>query len=222
MSIVQSAKEFPSKLTRNKLTPLDPIAFTNRTPEGPILSVDPSKKNQPILGFGGAITDSVAHVFDELLPHVQEEILEALYGPTGQKYNLGRLTIGSTDFSVNVYSYNDVVGDFSMTNFSIDHDKEKIIPMVLRAQEAAARAGNRLQFVATPWSPPGWMKRNGFMRNSFKPGLKEDQEYHKAYALYIQKYVTAVKAAGVTVWALTIQNEPHGIPGHVCTLIISL
>ena len=43
------------------------------------------KKGSTVEGFGGAITDSVAHVFGQLEADLQEEVIEALWGPTGQK-----------------------------------------------------------------------------------------------------------------------------------------
>lgn len=67
------------------------------------LSFDATKTMQTVLGFGGAITDSVAHVFNEMSEDRQKEAVEALFGSTGQKYNLVRMTIGSTDFSTTVY-----------------------------------------------------------------------------------------------------------------------
>ena len=72
------------------------------------LRIDPTARRQTLLGFGGAGTDAVAHVCAQLSPKLQEEVLEALWGPTGQRYNLARLTIGSTDFSVDVYNYDDL------------------------------------------------------------------------------------------------------------------
>jgi glucosylceramidase len=56
------------------------------------LKVDLDTKYQTLKGFGGAFTDSVAHVFSQLNSKLQEEVLEAMWGETGQKYNLARLT----------------------------------------------------------------------------------------------------------------------------------
>lgn len=172
----------------------------------PTLRIDATKPGQRLEGFGGAITDSVAQVFSQLNATLQDEVLDAIWGSKGQAYRLGRLTIGATDFSTTEYSYSNVEGDYAMANFSIDHDKANILPMILRAQE---KAGGAIKWLSTPWSPPAWMKRNKHMRNSKKPGLNEDNKTHAAYALYLSKYLTAYKAEGVNITRMTVQNEPH-------------
>jgi hypothetical protein len=176
-----------------------------------------------IKGFGGAFTDSVAEVFSQLNSTLQETVLEALWGATGNRYSLARLTIGSTDFSTSVYNYNmnpdDSTPDYDQSKFSIKHDEDKIIPLIHRAQKKAqdgrdaAAAG--IRFLSSSWSPPAWMKRpylalKGHMRNSAKPGMKDDPKIFESYALYLSKYVSAYKAAGIDVEMMTIQNEVRG------------
>ena len=178
------------------------------------ISLNSGSSFQSIVGFGGAITDSSAAVFSRLSPALQKEVVEALWGPSGQRYNMARLTIGATDFSETVYNYDEEAGDLSMTNFSVAHDEERIIPLVKHAQAASAGA---LQLISSPWSPPGWMKawwpgslapKKGYMRNSAKPGLLPDPKVHAAYALYTSKYLSAYKAAGINISRVTVQNEP--------------
>lgn len=142
-----------------KLTPVSyPIANFS-TPGLATIMIDETKPVlQEIMGFGGAFTDSVAHIFSQLNATLQEEFLEAMWGKSGQQYNLARLTIGSTDFSTSIYNYNDNVDDFQMGNFSIAHDQDQIIPMIKRAM---AKNGD-LSFLSTSWSPPGWMKDKWF------------------------------------------------------------
>lgn len=124
-----------------------------------VVALNLTRQYQTIDGFGGAITDSVAHVFaEELSAELQEEMLETIWGDSGLRYTLGRLTIGSTDFSVGSYSYDDQRGDYNMTHFSVAHDEQHILPLVKKAMAKAAQSGRKLQFVATPWSPPAWMK----------------------------------------------------------------
>jgi glucosylceramidase len=101
----------------------------------PVITLDPSTRFQTLWGFGGAITDSVAHVFSQLNATLQQQVVNDLWGAEGQRYNLGRLTIGATDFSVSVYSYNDHASDYDQGNFSIKHDEDRIIPLALRAQQ---------------------------------------------------------------------------------------
>ena len=145
-----------------------------------LITVDPNESFQELVGFGGAITDASAHVFAQLPAALQEEVLDALWGADGQQYSLARLTIGSTDFATTVYNYDSTEGDFNLSHFSIEHDEQEILPMVKRAQGAAAGA---LHFISSPWSPPGWMKagwltKKGYMRNSAKPGMLADPKIH--------------------------------------------
>jgi glucosylceramidase len=215
--LYQTAEDYPAKKPY-RLSRCETCATTNSTPAAgvEILTVDLATKYQTIQGFGGAFTDSVASVFSSLNSTLQEEVLEALWGDSGQGYNMARLTIGSTDFSTSIYNYNEPDGvplskpDYDQTSFSIAHDQKKIIPMILRAQK---KADGALRFLSSSWSPPGWMKQGwltakGYMRNSAKPGMLPDPKVHKSYALYLSKYITAYSAAGVNISMMTIQNEP--------------
>ena len=173
------------------------------------LRFDATKTMQTVLGFGGAITDSVAHVFNEMSEDRQKEAVEALFGESGQQYNLVRMTIGSTDFSTTVYNYNPNKDNFNQSLFSIDHDKKQIIPLAKRA----LGANSKLEILSSPWSPPGWMKVGwltfkGYMRNSAKPGMIQKDDIFESYALYTSKYISAMKEEGLKVSRITIQNEP--------------
>ena len=120
------------------------------------LLVNRSQTFQEIEGFGGAFTDSASHVFDSMPAVLQEQLIKMYFGPTGLQYNMGRLTIGSCDFSLEYYNYDDTKGDTNLTHFNISHDEAKIIPFVQRAIEAA---NTSLHLVASPWSAPAWMKK---------------------------------------------------------------
>ena len=214
-SIVQTAEKAASgESAPDRLEPKEAVAFSasSSSTAKHTVSVDASKEKQSVLGFGGAFTDAVAHVFGELNSSLQERVLSLLWGPDGQKYNLARLTIGSTDFSTTVYNYNEKANDFNQTNFTIDHDKDKIIPLIKRAMQARSD-GDAIEFISSSWSPPGWMKRpwlakKGYMRNSAKPGMIDDPKMYESYALYLSKYLSAYKNEGVPVKMMTIQNEP--------------
>ena len=219
VKLYQTAELFPSGDNPDRLRLYNFSTVTERTPDVMTLSIDVNTTYQTLKGFGGAFTDAVAHVFSGLNSTLQEQVLELLWGPTGQQYNLARLTIGATDFSVDVYNYDMTEGDYNMSHFTIDHDREKIIPMILRAQAKAAKTaatfGYRggLESLSTSWSPPGWMKRpylalKGWMRNSAKPGMIDDPKIYSAYALYLSRYLTEYKSAGVNITLMTIQNEP--------------
>ena len=163
------------------------------------------------------------HNFNLLDASTQAAVVASLYGDDGHgtslRYTFGRLTIGSCDFALEYYNYNEVDGDVNMTQFSIAHDELAIIPFILRAQ-AAAQAHNRtLQFLSSPWSPPGWMKSNYALNNNtitamscFPLGPLDCTlvpTYQPAYARYFVRYLDEYIAAGVNIWGVTVQNEPQ-------------
>jgi glucosylceramidase len=218
ISVWQTAKD-----TADRLSPQPALQFTRSRPDRfanatntTEVTINATATFQQIeWGFGGAITESAVYVFSKLDAAAQAEVLADLYGEnengTSLRYTFGRITIGSCDFSLGYYSYNDEVNDTAMTNFTIAHDEEAIVPFILRAQAAAAANNRTLGFISTPWSPPGWMKSNGLM-SCFPLGPLDCAllpEFQPAWALYLSKYLTAYKAAGVNVQAITVQNEPQ-------------
>ena len=114
--------------------------------------------------------------------------------------NIGRLTIGSSDYSAEVYTYDDTENDTELKHFSIDRDKEYIIPMIKEILEIKPD----LKLFASPWSPPGWMKTGGSIAGGF---MRE--KYLDVYAEYFVKYIKAYEAEGIKISAVTIQNEPE-------------
>jgi hypothetical protein len=133
--LIQTSEAFPSKSAPDRLAPSSLPLQPTAAPGVPVITLDPSTRFQTLWGFGGAITDSVAHVFAQLNATLQQQVVNDLWGAEGQRYNLGRLTIGATDFSLSVYSYNDHALDYDQGNFSIKHDEDRIIPLALRAQQ---------------------------------------------------------------------------------------
>jgi glucosylceramidase len=178
------------------------------------VQIDTSRTFQEILGFGGAFTEAAAIQFKKLPKNKQKEVLDLYFNKdSGSGYTVGRIPMGSCDFSVSSYSYAEVANDTLMTHFdrSVSHDQEAIIPFILRALEV----NQDLKLFLSPWSPPAWMK-NADPANNYKPsmlgsafpnGLKE--EARDAYALYFSKFITAYKKHGIPFWGLTPQNEPE-------------
>lgn len=163
--------------------------------------VNTSKTYQTILGIGGAITDASAIVFNGLSSIKQQELLDAYYDKEkGIGYTLLRTTIHSSDFSPESYTYV-TEGDAELKSFSIAHDKEYRIPMIKRATKTA---GGTLTLYVSPWSPPAFMKTNGSMLR----GGKLKPEFRQNWANYYAKFIKAYEAEGMSIWGLTIQNEP--------------
>ena len=167
-----------------------------------VIMLDPTRRFQTIVGFGGAFTDAAAETFYKLPPAKQSEVLTAYFSPDkGLGYTLGRTNINSCDFSSDTYSYDDVAGDTALSHFSIAHDLKYKIPFI---KAALAMTGNHLSLFASPWSPPAWMKTN----NDMSHGGKVRPEYRQAWADYYVRFIQAYGKAGVPVWGLTVQNEP--------------
>lgn len=164
-----------------------------------LIKVYPEEVRQEILGFGGALTESSAYVWSKMGSENQKKLLDLYFGPEGSNYNLCRLHIQSCDFSLGNRSYIED-GDETLETFSIDGDRAYVLPFV----HAALERNGEIQFLASPWSPPGFMKTNGEMNHGGK--LKE--EYYDTWARLIVKYVQAYEQEGITVSRLTLQNEP--------------
>jgi glucosylceramidase len=166
--------------------------------------IDTTTTYQSIIGFGGAFTDASAINVDLLDSGLQDILVDAYFGDDGLQYTIGRIPIGSTDFSLTIYSYNDVEGDLAMDNFSIDMDKAKKIPFIQRAMSSSSRG---VKMFASSWAPPAWMTTDNTTINCAVQGYPGG-EYWEALALYYSKFVSAYEAEGISIWAMTTQNEP--------------
>ncbi|MBE5950985.1 MAG: glucosylceramidase [Lachnospiraceae bacterium] len=159
---------------------------------------------QKVNGFGGAFTESSGYNLTRLPEAVQEEVLDAYFSEDGLRYNLCRTHINSCDFALDNYAYVEDETDTEFKTFDISRDHRYIIPMILRAKE---KAGEDLVLLASPWSPPPFMKTNGEMNHGGK--LKE--EYYGAWARYIARYIKEYAAIGIRVSMVSVQNEPMAV-----------
>ncbi len=167
--------------------------------------LDPGRTFQTILGFGGAFTESSAYTLHQLPNLLQDEVLSAYFDPQdGHGYTLCRTHINSCDFSLGNYAYDEQPGDVGLDHFTIERDRQHLLPMIHSAQ---ARAGADLRIMASPWSPPAWMKTNGEMNH----GGKVKPEYRQAWADYYVRYIRAYADEGVPVWGVSVQNEPLAV-----------
>jgi len=170
---------------------------------GPVVALDPESQYQEIIGFGGAFTEAAAVTFYKLPLEKQAELLRAYFDPAaGHGYTLCRTHINSCDFSLGNYAYADVPGDMELEHFSIERDRQALLPLI---KAARAIAGDALNLLASPWSPPAWMKTNGEMNH----GGQLKPEYHAVWAEYYCRYIQAYAGEGVPIWGLTVQNEPE-------------
>ncbi|MCU1303859.1 MAG: glycosyl hydrolase [Candidatus Sulfotelmatobacter sp.] len=162
------------------------------------IRLSPGTKFQEVLGFGGAFTDAACYTFNRLSPGAREQLFHELFHPSEMALSTGRVCVGSSDYSTKLYSYDDGEADPDLTRFSIEHDREYILPMLREAR----KVNPDLFLFSSPWSPPGWMKFNGTMLGGSM------RNYHfPVYAKYYLKFLQAYAAEGVAVQALTTQNE---------------
>ena len=184
--------------------------FDTGTPPAslPTIVVDEATTYQEMVGFGAAITDASAWLIQNRLSTAQRDaLLQELFGPSpGIGLSFTRLTMGASDFSLHQYSYDDMPAgqtDSALTHFSIDSNRAYVLPVVWRA----LAVNPQLKIMATPWSPPGWMKTSGsLIQGTLRP------EAYGPLAEYFRRYIEAYAAEGVPIYAITVQNEPHYEP----------
>ena len=174
---------------------------TNPGTEMRIVNVFDEFEYQDVVGFGGAFTESAAYNYSLLTDEQKKDFMEKYFSrDKGIGYNFGRTHINSCDFSLDIYTYVED-GDKELKTFNIERDKKYVIPFI---KDALKYCSDELVLFASPWSPPAYMKdtENAVCGGSLK------EEYKKVWALYYAKYIKAMAAEGITISAITIQNEP--------------
>lgn len=173
----------------------------------PVILVDSAQQYQEMDGFGYTLTGGSAQLINALPAANRAALLRELFSTDSNAIGLSylRISIGASDLDAGVFSYNDLPTgqtDAGLQQFSIQPDKKDLIPVL---QQALA-INPSLRILATPWSAPVWMKTN----NSTVGGRLKP-EYYSVYAAYLVKYIQAMKGEGITISAITPQNEPlHG------------
>jgi glucosylceramidase len=185
-----------------------PVAFSPNPPSDETVFVDPTRTFQTMTGFGGSITDASAYNLYTLPASQREQVMHMLFDPrTGDGLDFLRQPIGASDMVAGTqdYTYDDIPAgqtDYLQRRFSIAHDRAEILPL-LRNAEAI---NPQLTVMATPWSPPAWMKTGDSLIGG---RLIDSPRIYSSYALYLLKFLEAYRAAGVDVKWLTVQNEPQ-------------
>ncbi|KQM86101.1 hypothetical protein ASE67_09570 [Sphingomonas sp. Leaf23] len=188
---------------------LEPVALSaGQAGEGATIVIDPMRRYQTMVGFGASITDASAILIQQLPVPQRQALLRDLFGSGPDALRLGftRLTMGASDFSPTHYSFDDMPAgqrDPALARFSIAPNRTTVLPTV----KAALAINPRLVVMASPWSPPGWMKTG----DSMIGGTLRDDAY-PVYARYFVRYLQAYAAAGVKMAYVTIQNEPDFSP----------
>lgn len=166
--------------------------------------IDTAARHQPIEGFGYTLTGGSAQLLMAMTPPARTALLRHLFGtgPDDIGISMLRLTVGASDLSAQVFTYDDVPEgqtDPGLRHFDLGPDRRDVLP-VLR-EILAVRPD--LLLMASPWTAPSWMKSNHDSRGgSLLPA------WYPVYARYLVQYLKAMRAKGVRISMLTVQNEP--------------
>lgn len=179
------------------------------------IGVDEKQTYQSIDGFGFALTGGSAMHIIKMNAASRAALLKELFATDGNNIGISylRVSIGASDLNEQVFSYDDLPQgetDVDMKKFDLGPDKADVIPVL---KEILA-INSSIKILGSPWSPPAWMKTNNDTR-----GGRLKPEYYDAYAKYFVKYIQGMKAAGITIDAVTVQNEPLH-PGNNPSLLL--
>ena len=183
-------------------------------PESPAITVtvDDARTFQTMDGFGASLTDSSAWLIAKTLsPPQRHDLLESLFSATaGAGLSYLRQPMGASDFATSEYTYDDVPDgqtDFNLKRFSIARDEEYIIPLL----KQILAINPSLKIMASPWSAPAWMKESGRLNGG---RLKNEDAIYHSYAEYFVRFIRAYAADGISIDAVTLQNEPWNETDH--------
>lgn len=191
--------------SNQKLVKQSNLFFKNKSKDHlEIIEILPNQSFQKIDGFGYTLTGGSASLIYQLPIKERKNLLLELFrnGPNSIGISVLRIGIGATDLDSMVYSYNDLSNkkeDLNLENFSIEMEKRDKIPLL----KEILQINPQLKIIATPWSPPVWMKDNA----SSKGGQLKAQ-YYAVYAKYLAKYIHSMQKEGIPIFAITPQNEP--------------
>jgi len=160
-------------------------------------TVDDETKYQRWDGFGGCFNEmgwDALSVLSSEIPRVMKLLFDA---KDGANFAYGRLPLGASDYSMSWYTLDDTAGDYTMDKFSIERDRQKVIPFI----KAALQAKPDLHLWASPWVVPGWMMDGS-------SNMKSDAQTLNAHALYMARFVEEYAKEGMKIEAIHPQNEP--------------
>jgi glucosylceramidase len=181
------------------------LPFTSASNTNPTVEVDSTQTSQTIDGFGYSLTGGSAYLINRLPAAQKSSLLQELFGNSDNSIGISylRISIGASDLNAEVFSYDDMPAgqtDVNLVNFSLSKDTVDVVPLL----NEIILINPNIKIMGSPWSPPVWMKDNG---NSIGGSLQP--QYYSVYAKYFVKYIQAMKAKGITVDAITPQNEPQ-------------
>jgi glucosylceramidase len=177
------------------------LSFGTTSNTYPYIDVDTTQILQTVDGFGFTFTGGSAYVINQMNTTAKTSLLQELFGNSSTSISISylRISIGASDLSPTVFSYDDSPLDTTLANFSFGPDSVDLIPLL----KQVVAINPAIKIIATPWSAPVWMKDNASsIGGSLLPA------YYNVYANYFVKYIQQMKAMGITIDAVTPQNEP--------------
>lgn len=164
------------------------------------IALDTATTYQSIDGFGAALTGSSAYLIKKMDAEKRAALLSDLFDPAqGAGINYLRITIGSSDFSLGTYSYCDTD---NINAFAIpERDRNDLLPVL----KEILKINPDIRILASPWSAPAWMKQN---KSMYGGSLLQEEAVYESFAEYFVRYIKAFENEGITIDAITIQNEP--------------
>ncbi|MEI9957722.1 MAG: glycoside hydrolase [Ferruginibacter sp.] len=183
----------------------DPLALGTASTTTQTITIDSTQTYQTVDGFGYTLTGGSATLINSLPAATKSSLLNELFGSDATSIGVSylRVSLGASDLSATVYSYDDMPAtqtDVNLNNFTLSLDTVDLIPLL----KQIIAINPNIKILASPWSPPTWMKDNG---SSIGGNLQT--QYYGVYAKYFVKYIQAMKAKGITIDAVTLQNEPQ-------------
>jgi glucosylceramidase len=177
------------------------LLFSNTTNSNTTINVDTTTQYQSIDGFGFTLTGGSATLINGLPSARQDALLRELFATDSTSIGISylRISIGASDMSAGDFTYDEGGVDANLANFSINAEKTDLIPVLKKI----IAINPSIKIIATPWTAPTWMKTN----NNFSQGSL-NLAYYDVYSTYFVKYIQAMQLQGITIDAITPQNEP--------------
>ncbi len=163
-----------------------------------VIEVTETPNERQFESFGVAVTGSSCYNLNLMSAEERKDFLENIYSEDGLGLSVCRLSIGSSDYSAELYSYDEEDRDVDLEHFSVAKDDNYIVPMI----KEVLRVRQDMFVFSSPWSPPGWMKTGGSMCGGY---MRE--EFVDCYADYIIRYIEEYERRGIKINAVTAQNE---------------
>jgi len=183
----------------------DSIYFRNSNRGGGVpIVIDDKQQFQEIDGFGFALPGGSAELLMKMSSAQRAKVLKEIFAIDNKNIGVSylRISIGASDLNSFVYSYDDLKDnetDFELKKFSLSQDLKDVVPVL---KEILA-INPEVKILGSPWSAPVWMKTNNNVRGG---ALKKD--CYDVYARYFVMYIQSMNKQGITLDAITIQNEP--------------